>query len=86
MYHLTVFQKQCTSVEKYALVRCNKNCTKTFFVSSFLVIFWNEITTILTPSTSEGGDWGGRILEVSDYESAMVIIDIKLQDLKSVIG
>ncbi len=24
-----------------------------------LAIFWNEITTILTPSTSEGGDWGG---------------------------
>ncbi len=24
----------------------------------FLAIFRNEITTILTPSTSEGGEWG----------------------------
>ncbi len=26
--------------------------------STFLTIFRNEITTILTPSTSEGGEWG----------------------------
>ncbi len=25
----------------------------------FLAIFRNEITTILTPSTSEGDEWGG---------------------------
>ncbi len=24
----------------------------------FLAIFWNEIRTILTPSASEGGEWG----------------------------
>ncbi len=44
------------------------------------MIFRNEITTILTPSTSEGSEWerwgGGRnffVLEVPDYESAMFI-------------
>ncbi len=26
--------------------------------TGFLAIFRNEITTILTPSTSEGGEWG----------------------------
>ncbi len=37
----------------------------------FLVIFWNEITTILTPSTSEGGKWGWS--EVPDNKYAMLI-------------
>ncbi len=41
----------------------------------FLAIFRNEITTILTFSTSEGG--GGVVaffvLEVPDYKSAMLI-------------
>ncbi len=29
-----------------------------FILHEFLAIFWNEITTILTPSTSEEGEWG----------------------------
>ncbi len=27
----------------------------------FLAIFWNEITTVLTPLTSEWGEWGGHV-------------------------
>ncbi len=50
-----------------------------FFFGYFLAIFRNEITTILTPSTSEGGEWVEVgvvtffVLEVPDYESAMLI-------------
>ncbi len=42
----------------------------------FLAIFRNEITTILTPSTSEGevGVVTFFVLVVPDYESAMVNI------------
>ncbi len=45
------------------------------FLYTFLAIFRNEITTILTPSTSEGDGWGVVTfgLEVPDYESAMLI-------------
>ncbi len=45
----------------------------------FLAIFWNEITTILTPSTSEGGEWGRwgwsrfSFWRSLNYESAMLI-------------
>ncbi len=41
----------------------------------FLAIFRNEITTILTPSTLEGVSGGGNVfvLEVPDYESAMLV-------------
>ncbi len=42
-------------------------------------MFQNEITTILTPSTSEGGEWKEvgvvkfSLLEVPDYKSTMLI-------------
>ncbi len=31
---------------------------KTIKIRYFLAIFRNEMTTILTPATSEGGEWG----------------------------
>ncbi len=60
-------------------------------IKFFLAIFWTEITTILTASTSEGEVEvvAFFVLKVPDYESSMLIylyIYIKLQDLKSVIG
>ncbi len=35
------------------------NMDLNFISLKFLAIFRNEIMTILTPSTSEGGEWGG---------------------------
>ncbi len=42
---------------------------KHLFACWLSAIFWNEITTILTPSTSEGGEWsrwGGHIFRCED--------------------
>ncbi len=56
----------------------NRNRPTNYIVFVFLAIFRNEITTILTPSSSEGVSGGCGvvmffILEVPDYESAMLI-------------
>ncbi len=60
----------------------NMRTSLVFFVfCRFLAIFRNEMTTILTPSTSEGGEWGRWEWcrfpfwrsQVPDYESAMLI-------------
>ncbi len=47
-------------------------------VCAFLAIFRNEITTILTPSTSEAGEGEVKVvtffvLELPDYKSTMLI-------------
>ncbi len=36
-----------------------KMCSKINYEIAFLVICWNEIRTVLTPSTSEGDEWAG---------------------------